>query len=131
MFTPKGKDPISIEDNSCWIYIFECCCKNSCIGQQYRNLRTRIKEHLPKCVKNYIKTGSEITNTATKNAMKRSFVEENLINSPNCEINYDKINWGFLESVLNCIKLDEKFFHLYTPKLNKHTVFDYRISLLN
>ena len=42
MFTPKCKAPISIEDNSCVVYTFECCCKNIYIGQKYRNFKARI-----------------------------------------------------------------------------------------
>ena len=63
MLTPKNKNQVPIEDNSCVVYTFECCCKNSYIGQASRNLRTIIKEHISKCVENYIKTGSETTKT--------------------------------------------------------------------
>ena len=67
MLPPKGKDQISIEDNSCVVYTFDGCCENSYIGQINKNFRARIKEHILKCVENYIKTSSETTNCAIKN----------------------------------------------------------------
>ena len=72
MLTSKGKDSISIENNSCVVYTFECFYKNSYIGQTSTNLRIRIKEHIKECVEDYIKAGSETNNTAIKNTMKRS-----------------------------------------------------------
>ena len=69
MLTPE-EDPISIEDNSFVVYTFECCCKNRYIGQSSRHLRTRIKEHISKCVEYYIKSESETINIATKNPIK-------------------------------------------------------------
>ena len=84
MLTPKGNDLISIKDNSYVVYTFECCCKNSYIGQTSRNLRTRIKEHIEKCVEDYIKTESETTNTAITNGMKMSSIAKLMINRHRC-----------------------------------------------
>ena len=64
MFTPKGKNPISVEDNSCVVYTFECCSKNRYIEQTFRHLRTRIKEHIPRYIKNYIIQKPEATHIA-------------------------------------------------------------------
>ena len=99
MFTPKGKNPISVEDNSCVVYTFECCSKNRYIEQTFRHLRTRIKEHIPKCDENYIRCGFETTNTAIINAMKISSIAEHLINSSNCAKYYDKTTFRILENV--------------------------------
>ena len=44
------KDPITNQDKSCIVYKFKCFCDKSYIGQTSRDLKTRIKEHLPTCV---------------------------------------------------------------------------------
>ena len=49
------------------------------------------------------KIGSETTNAAIKNAMKRSSISEHLINSPNCGKDYDKTNLGCLKNVPICL----------------------------
>ena len=55
VLSPKGKDLISNQHKSYLVYTFECCCSNNFIGQTSRHLETRIKEHVPKCVKNVSK----------------------------------------------------------------------------
>ena len=47
-------------------------------------LVTRIKEHVPKCVENFIHNQIELKSTAIKNAMNRSVISERLVNNPDC-----------------------------------------------
>ena len=49
------KNPISHLDKSCIIYKFNCFCEKSYIGQTSRHLKTRVNEHIPKFVLNFIK----------------------------------------------------------------------------
>ena len=128
MLTPKGKDPVSIEDNSCVLYTFEWCCKNSYIEQTSRNLRTRIKELIPKCVENYIKTGSETTNTAIKKRNENIIHCKTLINSPNCGNKYDKTKFRIprkFTNLFDLIKLSAILIYIYKPKLNKQRFWLY------
>ena len=46
----KLKDPIPTLNKSCIIYKFNCFCGISYIGQTSRHLKTRLNEHLPKCI---------------------------------------------------------------------------------
>ena len=64
------KDPIPDQDKSCIVYKFNCSCEKSYIGQTSRNLKTRIKEHLPACVLKFIEKEPEIKTTATKTQQK-------------------------------------------------------------
>ena len=50
----KEKDLISNKLKSCVVYTFKCCCLNSYIIQTSRHFETRIKVHIPKCVRDHI-----------------------------------------------------------------------------
>ena len=53
LLTPGGKDPVSNFNKSIIIYQYSCCCTASYIGFTTRQLRKRIKEHVPKSVDNF------------------------------------------------------------------------------
>ena len=78
VFNPQGKDLISYKHKSCVVYTYECCCSNSYIGQTSRHLETRIKEHVPKCVKDNVKYQPKKMSNAS-NAIKRSSISEHLV----------------------------------------------------
>ena len=61
----KGKDLISYKHESCKVYTYEYCFSNSYIGQTSRDLETRIKEHVPKCVKDHVKDQPKKISNAT------------------------------------------------------------------
>ena len=48
------KDPMSYLDKSCIVYKFNCSCERIYIGQTTRHLKITIKEHIPRCVEDYI-----------------------------------------------------------------------------
>ena len=50
----SGKDPMLPEEKSPVVYKFKCYCKSSDIGKTSRHLKTRIKEHVPKCIISHI-----------------------------------------------------------------------------
>ena len=66
------------------VYTFECCCSDSYTGQTSRHLKTRIKEHFPKCVRKHIKNQPKTISIATLNAMNRSSIAEHLVKNPIC-----------------------------------------------
>ena len=85
IITLGSKDLISKNHSSGVVYTFKCYCESSYIGQTSRHLQTRINEHIPRCVKNYIKNPVTPMSNATTNAIKRSAIAENLINNLICE----------------------------------------------
>ena len=93
-----------------------------------KHLRTRIKCHIPKFFENYIKSKSEITNIAVKNAIKRSSIAGHLVYDPSCANNYDKTRFRILRKCKNLsdlLKIAAILIQLNRPKLCKHKVFDY------
>ena len=50
----SGKDPMLPEEKSLVVNKFKCYCESSYIGKTCLCLKTRIKEHVPKCVISHI-----------------------------------------------------------------------------
>ena len=51
------------------IYRFNCFCDRRYIGQTSRHLKTRVKEHVPRCVKSFIECKTKIKNTEILNKL--------------------------------------------------------------
>ena len=116
------------------VYTFKCCCSDSYIGQTSRHLETRIKEHVPKCVREHIKNSPKTTSIATLNAMNRSSIAEHLIKNPICGKNFNDSSFKILRSNTNnfdLIKIEAIYIHLNKPKLCKQKEFDYSVSLFS
>ena len=60
--------------------------------------------------------------------MKRPFIAEHLINSPNCEKSYIKTIRKYTD-LFDLIKLEAILFRIHKPKFNKHNVVDYIFAL--
>ena len=96
--SPKGKDLISNKEKSCVVYTFEFCWSDSYIGQTSRHLDTRIKKHVPKCVREHIKSQPKTINIAT---MNRSSIAEHLIKNPICGKSYNDLRFKILRNCTN------------------------------
>ena len=128
----KLKDPIPTLNKSCIIYKFKCFCDKSYIGQTSRHLRTRLNEHIPKCILRFIDEKTKIKTKAVVNATKRSSIAEHLVNSTNCANNYDPSRFKILyncTSSMDLVRLEAISIFLNKPELCKQKEFDYRVSL--
>ena len=68
-------------------------------------MQTRIKEHVPKCVKDHVKNQPKKISYAFSNAIKRSSISEHLVKNPVCGKNYNKMRFKILKS---CSKIFDK-----------------------
>ena len=75
------------------------------IGQTSRHLKTRVNEHIPKCVLNFIKKKTNNKTKAVINVTKRSSIAEHLINNVNCAKNYDLPRFKVIYNCANSIDL--------------------------
>ena len=128
----KLKDPIPTLNKSCIVYKFKCFCDKSYIGQTTRHLRTRLNEHIPKCILRFIDEKTKIKTKAVVNATKRSSIAEHLVNSTNCAKNYDSSRFKILyncTSSMDLVRLEAISIFLNKPELCKQKEFDYRVSL--
>ena len=105
--SPKGKDLTSNKHKNFVVYTFECCCSNSYISQTSRDLETRIKEPIPKYVKDQVSNQPNTIIVATLNAMNRSSTSAHLIKNLICGKNYKEMKVKILRSCNNTFVLIE------------------------
>ena len=107
-------------DISCVIYRFNCFCEKSYIGQTSRHLKTRLKEHVPKCVEIFIEGKVNIKSLALINATKRSSIAEHLVNNLDCGKNNKDTRFKIVQqcpNVYDLFKLEAIFIYLNKPEL--------------
>ena len=74
------------------VYQFNCFCEDNYFGMTSRQFGKRIKEHVPKSIKEFRKMSNKENKTVkVVNASKRSAIAKYLINMSNCAINYNLI----------------------------------------
>ena len=128
------KYPLPNQDISCIVFKFNCLCDKSYVGQTSRHFKTRIKEHPPACVLEFIEKEPEIMATASKNAAKRSSVAEHLVNNRDCAKKYDLSRYKIshhCNNVFDLIKSKAISIYLEKPVLCKQKEFDYKVSLFS
>ena len=60
-----------------------------------------MKEHLPKCVKNFIEGKTNIKSAALMNATRKSPIAEHLVNYQNCGRNYEYVRFKIVQQCSN------------------------------
>ena len=118
------------EEKSFVIYKLKCYY----IGQTSRHLKTRIKEHVPKCITSYISDRKNKRNAAVKNTMEKLSIAEHRVNNPSCENNFETSNFSLMRqcsNILDLIRLESILIHLNKPNLCKKKEFDYTIALFS
>ena len=70
-----------------------------------RHLKTRLNEHVPKCILKFIDKKTKIKTKAVVNATKKSSIAEHLINNTNCTNNYYSSRFNILNNSTNSIDL--------------------------
>ena len=126
------KDPIPHLNKSCIIYKFNCFCGKSYIGQTSRHFKTRVNEHIPKCILKFIDEKTKNKTKTVVNASKRSSIAEHLINNTNCANNYDSSRFKIINNCTNSIdlvRMEAISIFLNKPELCKQKEFNYKFSL--
>ena len=93
-----------------------------------------MKEHVPKCVKEFIEGKTNIKSAALMNATRKSSIAEHLVKYPNCGKNYEDVRFKIVQqcsSVYDLLKLEAIFIYLNKPELCKQKEFDYVVALFN
>ena len=120
------KDPIPNLDKSCVVYRFICFCERSYISQTSRHLKTRVEDHLPKCILNFMTEKTRIKTKTVINAAKRSSRAEHSINNTYCANNYMLSRFrvvSYCNNVIDLVKLKAISIFLNKPKLCKQKLF--------
>ena len=135
---PSRKDVLPIHMNSNIIYKFVCHCDKWYIGSTSRRLKTRLSEHVPKCVKTALSNPNEGPNAnpklqlARQRAAKKSSVAEHLMNNTECLKHYQDDRFTILARGRNdyhLIVLESMYIMSLEPALCKMQQFDYKLKL--
>ena len=117
------------------IFQYSHCCTASYIGFTTKQLRKRIKEHVPKSVDNFCCLDKKDDIPAkVLNASKRSSIAEHLVNNPTCANNYNIKRFKIIKTcsnIFDLIKLEAICILLRKPVLCKQKDFDYTVSLFS
>ena len=80
------------------VYQFNRFCEDSYIGMTSREFGKRIKEHIPKSIKEFCKTSNkENKSIRVVNTSKRSAIAEHLVNNLDCSSNYNLKGYQMIE----------------------------------
>ena len=72
------------EEKSLVVYKFKRYCESSYIGETSHHLKTRMKEHVIKCIISHISDKKDKKSVAVKTAMKKLAIDEHLVNNTCC-----------------------------------------------
>ena len=132
------KDVLPIDMTSNVVYRFACHCNKWYIGSTSRRLRTRINEHVPKCVRDLIVSvnsdpEAELNLTlAQERAKAKSSVAEHLLDNKECLQRYNDKKFdiiGRARSGYHLCVLESTYIMSCEPSLCKMKEFDYKLSL--
>ena len=118
------------------VYHFTCHCGNDYIGQTSRRFNERLKEHVPKCVRNFIAnpTDNFENNITLVRASKKSAVAKHLLN------NAKECGKRYADDCFKIVRICKTEFHLkvaeavlistFEPSLCVQQEFDYVTALI-
>ena len=118
------------------VYHFTCHCGNDYIGQTSRRFNERLKEHVPKCVRNFIAnpTDNFENNITLVRASKKSAVAKHLLN------NAKECGKRYADDCFKIVRICKTEFHLKVaeavlistlePSLCVQQEFDYVTALI-
>ena len=131
------KDHIPDMNKSKVVYRFKCYCENSYVGQTSRRLIERVKEHVPKCVKEHIRNpATNYKDTVKlKRAAKKSAIAEHLLTNEDCGRQYEEHEQSFsilykCHMELELKVLEAVVISALEPSLCKQTEFDITTNLI-
>ena len=132
------KDVLPIAMTSNVVYRFVCHCNKWYIGSTSRRLQTRIKEHVPKCVRTLIPStdsdsGADVNlNLTQERAKAKSSVAEHLLDNKECLRHYNDNMFEIIaraRSSYHLCVLESTYIMSWEPSLCKMKEFDYKLSL--
>ena len=130
------KDPIPKNNQSMVIYQFKCCCDSSYVGRTKRRFIVRMKEHVPKCVEEFIQ-GPQVApytnNIKLVRAARKSSVAQHLLENKECGKSFDWSSFTILHKCRSLFQL--KVMEAITittlkPVLCKQCEFDFTTVLI-
>ena len=134
----KDRLPTHLSQNI--VYEYSCFCSKKYVGETSRTLKTRMTEHVPKCLRDYMsatKIGNarwlpEKTIKALNKATAKSGICNHLFNNVPCMLNYDDNRFTVVaraRSKFHLLVLESIIISTRKPQICKQKKFDFHALL--
>ena len=129
MFPTVRKDVVPIKQQSMVVYQHVCHCNCQYVGHTSQRLQDRIKQHIPKAVRNQAQPNRDLFQS---NHTSTLAIGQHLLNNEKCASHYDDNQFSILakgRTLFHLSTLEATFIKILQPKLCRQKEFIYTLKL--
>ena len=138
IFSCANKDALPTTDNSNVIYEFKCHCDSRYVGRTSQRLMERIKQHVPKSIRNpevptKIQPHRQCKISSTQYNNCESAIGNHLLNNKNCSMNYNDQRFRIIakgRSAFHLSILEACFIKSTSPNLCRQKEYLYNLKIM-
>ena len=129
MLPTVRKDVVPTKQQSMVVYQYVCRCDCRYVGRTSQRLQDRIKQHIPKAIRNQAQTNCDLSqskHTCT------SAIGQHLLNNKKCAAHYDDNQFSILakgRTLFHLSTLEATFIKMLKPELCRQKEFVYTLKL--
>ena len=127
--TKTSKDVVPTKQQSMVVYQYVCRCDCRYVGRTSQRLQDRIKQHIPKAIRNQAQTSCDLSQS---NHTCSSAIGQHLLNNKKCAAQYDDNQFSILakgRTLFHLSTLEATFIKMLKPELCRQKEFVYTLKL--
>ena len=129
MLPTVRKDAVPTKQQSMVVYQYVCRCDCRYVGRTSQRLQDRIKQHIPKAIRNQAQTNCDLFQS---NYTSTSAIGQHLLNNKKCASYYDDNQFSILakgRTLFHLSTLEATFIKMLKPELCRQKEFVYTLKL--
>ena len=129
MLPTVRKDVVPTKQQSMVVYQYVCRCDCRYVGRTSQRLQDRIKQHIPKAIRNQAQTNCDLFQS---NHTSTSAIGQHLLNNKKCASYYDDDQFSILakgRTLFHLSTLEATFIKMLKPELCRQKEFVYTLKL--
>ena len=129
MLPTVRKDVVPTKQQSMVVYQYVCRCDCRYVGRTSQRLQDRIKQHIPKALRNQAQTNCDLSQS---NHTCTSAIGQHLLNNKKCAAHYDDNQFSILakgRTLFHLSTLEATFIKMLKPELCRQKEFVYTLKL--
>ena len=129
MLPTVRKDVVPTKQQSMVVYQYVCRCDCRYVGRTSQRLQDRIKQHIPKAIRNQAQTNCDLSQS---NHTCTSAIGQHLLNNKKCAAHYDDNQFSILakgRTLFHLSTLEATFIKMLKPELCRQKEFVYTLKL--
>ena len=129
MLPTVRKDVVPTKQQSMVVYQYVCRCDCRYVGRTSQRLQDRIKQHIPKAIRNQAQTNCDLFQS---NHTSTSAIGQHLLNNKKCASYYDDNQFSILakgRTLFHLSTLEATFIKMLKPELCRQKEFVYTLKL--